>query len=100
MEIAHISASTLRLCPRCTAAGRQAPPARASPVAGKAQRRQPAPNYNNNTTLIYEHLRHTELLRPVHPFAGNGTASQPPPALRNLVRRAAAVYSGRESFIV
>ena len=33
MEIAHISASTLRLCPRCTAAGRQAPPARAPSVA-------------------------------------------------------------------
>ena len=57
-------------------------------------------NYNDNTTFIYEHLRHTELLRPVHPFAGNGTASQPLPALRNLVRRAAAVYSVRESFIV
>ena len=28
-------------------------------------------NYNGNTTFIYEHLRHTELLRPVHPFAGN-----------------------------
>ena len=46
-------------------------------------------NYNNNTTFIYEQLRHTELLRPVHPFAGHGTASQPLPALRNLVRRAA-----------
>ena len=57
-------------------------------------------NYNDNTTFIYEHLRHTELLRPVHPFAGNGTASEPLPALRNLVRRAAAVYSVRESFIV
>ena len=58
-------------------------------------------NYSDNTTtFIYEHLRHTELLRPVHPFAGNGTASQPLPALRNLVRRAAAVYSGHESFIV
>ena len=57
-------------------------------------------DYNNNTTLIYGHLRHTELLRLVHPFAGDGTASQPLPALRNLVRRAAAVYSGRESFIV
>ena len=51
-------------------------------------------------TPIYEHLRYAELLRPAPPFAGNATASQLLPTLRNLVRQAAAVYSGRESSIV
>ena len=57
-------------------------------------------NHYNNTTPIHEHLRHAEPLRPVPPFAGNATASQLRPMLRNLVRQAAAVYSGRESSIV
>ena len=57
-------------------------------------------NHYNNTTPIYEHLRHAEPLRLVPPFAGNATASQLRPMLRNLVRQAAAVYSGRESSIV
>ena len=61
-------------------------------------------NYDNNTTPIYEHLRHAELHvpRPVPPFAGNVMASQLLQARRKLhvARRAAAVYSGRTSFIV
>ena len=58
-------------------------------------------NHYNNTTPLYEHLRHAELrLRPVPPFARNATASQLLPTLRNLVRQAAAVYIGRESSIV
>ena len=57
-------------------------------------------HYPADTTPIYEHLRHAELLWPVPPFAGNVTASQLLQALRNLARRAAAVYSGPEPFIV
>ena len=57
-------------------------------------------NTTNNTTPIYEHLRHAEILRPVPPFAGDVTASRLLQALHNLARRAAAAYSGREPFVV
>ena len=82
-----------------TAARRRNSSTQAATSAATTTTTTPTTTYSN-TTPSYEHLRHTELLRPAHPFAGGRTASQPLPALRNLVRRAAAVYSGRESFLV
>ena len=46
-------------------------------------------NHYNNTTPIYEHLRHAEPLRPVPPSRGTRRHHNPDrPMLRNLVRQA------------